>query len=180
MNKISDKVSFDALCTMAGVRTMEDFDDNFGETYSYAYKDALANGMTEDEAEDTACQAEGEERDEACKSYHDAVMHVCDKLFAEHHLTLVPIFPRRAKANALVRAYEFRVVPEGGWNVALSEIRQTINGVGVFQFASNRELCESGPWPVRQAVLHHLHWIFDWTRVYEGGTTAMMIERRLR
>jgi hypothetical protein len=184
----SCQVSFDDLCRMAKVRTMEDFDSDLmdnGSAYPYVYKQALEDGKSEADAEQAALTAATEEETEATNKYHDAVMGVVDRLFSEHKLLLMPVYTRRhkrliAQRKASERAYEFRVVPQGTWTEALLEIRQTLNGAGPFYFGSNAELTESGPWTVRQAVLSHLHWIFEWFSVYEGGSCSSRIDRALR
>ncbi len=199
MKHVSNKVSFDELCRWAKVDTMEQVDDRLCENadiYGEVYGQALEDGMSEANAEATAIEAEASEREEQTNRYHDAVMGVCEQLFKEHRLVLEPVLSRRQRAYARKhpsqsdpRAYEFRVLPAYAgctlglawdWNAALSAIRETINGVGMFRFESNAELLSSGPYTVRQAVLQHLHWVFDWPRVYEGSTARSMIERRLR
>jgi hypothetical protein len=49
---------------------------------------------------------------------------------------------------------------------ATRELSETVGGVGYFHFGSVKELTDSGPWTVREAVLGHLGWMKDWYEVY--------------
>jgi hypothetical protein len=174
---ISDIVTVDDLAGQFGAEHIDSFDERVSmnsETYGYVYREALARGMTEEEAEEAARRAEDEEREEAVGRYADAITSVADRLYGEHGLELVPRNPRGG------RAWEFKVVPRISWEDAANHIRETINGVGQFYFESLRDFLESGPWTARQAVLSHLHWIADWPRVYGSGTASSMVDRQLR
>jgi hypothetical protein len=169
---LKSEVTIDRLCTILGVETLSDWSDGLDgcETYSHVYKEVLASGASESEAEEQAGQAESDELGEATEKYRAAVLAVAERLFAEHRLTLV----ERADK------WSYRVVPEKSWLDSLGAIVQTINGVGTFEFRNARELCESGPWTPRQAVLSHLGWIADWPDVYEGSKAKSLVERQLR
>ena len=89
-------VTVDDLAKQFKVDTLEDFDQQVSEaesSYSYVYKEALGEGMSEEEAEQAAMKAEQAERDEAVTKYMDAITAVADDLYGKHGLTLVPIRP---------------------------------------------------------------------------------------
>jgi hypothetical protein len=94
-------IDIDQIARLLGIPTWEKFSAHFdyGDTYHYAYKyaydEAIKDGSSEDEAVGTAeakgQEAEWEAEDEAFKNYYDALMHVAEKIFGEHHLQLVPV-----------------------------------------------------------------------------------------
>jgi hypothetical protein len=168
MRSLSNKITFDQLCKMFDVETMDDFQERLLE-YDWFHCDV--DGC-EHESE-TSCpglRGEQEAQDEAIKNYLQAVIAVAEKLFGEHDLLIVP------DGNAL----EYKIVPKTSWKVSADKIRETINGVGYFSFSSVKEFCDSGPYTPRQAVLSHLGWISDWGAVYGDGSAKSMVERRMR
>ncbi len=176
--KISDVVTIDDIAKDFKVDSVGDYDEKVlhsgGGSYDFVYKQALEAGKTEEQAEEAAREAEDEERDEAVGKYMDAVMFVADRLYGEHGLTLVP------KHKGKHQSYDFKVVPEKSWEDAADRIRQTINGVGYFEFNNLRDFLTSGPYTPREAVMEHLHWIASWPEVYGEGKPGSMVERRMR
>ena len=176
--QVSVTLSIDTLCKLLGVTTLEDYADKLDcynwEAYQHIHGEALAAGLSEEEADEKARQAEDVERDSACEAYRDAVVYAAEKLFGEHGLTLVE--KRRPKGET----YEWNVVPLLSWKAAADLIRRTINGVGIFEFTSTREFLDSGPYTPKQAVMQHLHWIKRWPDVYGEPKPQAMIERRMR
>jgi hypothetical protein len=168
-------ITLNELCRAFHVETIDDFQErvtmNGDRTYGCVYRDALAEGASEEDAEKRALDAESEELGEACDRYRSAVLSVAEKLFKEHKLSLTEMKRDR---------FRFRVTPDETWRDAAREIIQTINGVGMFRFESVREFCASGPWTPKEAVLGHLHWIADWPDVYEGTKARSMVDRALR
>jgi hypothetical protein len=174
-------VTLDRLCKDMGVETLDDFyerviDNDY--TYSETYKWAIGEGKSEEEAEEIARKAEEASLSEASDKYMDAVVSVARELYAEHELDLT-----EDPKNCL----QFHVSPTKkdkrgrlDWRSSLECIRQTINGVGMFEFDSVDCLLESGPYTELSAAMQHLHWIIDWPRVYGNGTAKSMVQRRLR
>jgi hypothetical protein len=179
----SNKIDFDALCKMAKVKTLSDFEErismNGSDTYLYVYRQAAEDGKSEREAEEAASLAESYEVSDACQSYYDAVISVFDKVFEKHKLFLTPINSRKRPSTM---PFEFRVesMRTGGWREALDCIRHTINGVGLFEFSNVEQLADSIPATYRSAVLSHLHWIVEYPNVYDGTSMRSMIERNMR
>jgi hypothetical protein len=175
----SNKVNVDRLCALLGVDSFPDWDERLMQcdtgTYGYALDEALREGKSQEEAEQIAMKVEGDEREEAYNKRYDAVLAVAEDVFGKHGLNLVPV-----KGHETDRPWEYRIVPQESWKDALTRIRITINGVGMFEFANDKEFCESIPCTVRECVLTHLHWIKDWYEVYEGGKASSRIERRMR
>lgn len=175
---ISDVVDLDEIARDFKLTTITDYDDSiidsFADTWSHARKEALSEGMSEDEADEKAREAEQAERDEAVGHYMDAILRVADKLYGEHGLVLEP------KHKGKGRSFEYKVAPEKSWSDAANKIRETINGVGMFEFRDLQDFLRSGPYTARQAVLSHLHWIADWPSVYGEGTPRSMVDRQMR
>lgn len=97
------KLDFDELAKNLGLPTWEKWSEHFdyGETWSYVFKEAkeeaLRDGKDEDEAEaiaeEKAMEAEQEQELEEFNRYYDNLMHVAEKVFGEHGLSLVPADP---------------------------------------------------------------------------------------
>jgi hypothetical protein len=150
MRQVKDVVTFDRLCQILKVDSLDTFSERLFE-------------YDNDDVDD-------ESHDEEITQYKNAVVGVAEDLFAKHGLSLVE---RKDK-------WSYKVVPVESWASSCREIVQTINGVGYFEFRGARELCESGPWTMRQAVLTHLGWIADWPDVYEGRKARSLVEGRMR
>jgi hypothetical protein len=172
--QLSDKTDIDVLAEMLGLpswSTVEGMNEQyFAEAGSTAYRQALDEGESEEDAQEASFDAETEANTDLWKKWYDAVQRAADELFGQHNLELDPITGRRKNP----RPFEFRIVPtsagKNGWDVAANKIRETINGVGMFHFNNLREFLESGPYTARQAVLTHLSYIKRYPDVY--GTTS--------
>jgi hypothetical protein len=143
------------------------------EAWSEARKQALGEGATESEAEEAGSAAEQEAGTDLFRNWRGAVLAAAEELFGEHGLRLEPVGDPR-------RSFDFRLLPEHSWEDAADRIAQTITGIGMFSFASGRELMESGPWTARQAVLGHLHWIRQRPEVYGTASAGRIYERAWR
>ena len=110
------------------------------------------------------------ERDEAWIRYSNALESCCKKLLELHHLDLSPT----------KKPWLFKIVPKESWEKSAAEVMQTINGHGLFYFASLRIFLDSGPYTPRAAVLTHLHWLKKWPEVYEGTKASRMFDRMYR
>lgn len=177
LGDVSDSLDVDQLANLLGVKPLNDIDyesGNYGYFIDMFKREALDDGMSEDDAQSYAeekAQAEEQaEVDKAFLEYKDAIDHVAEKLFNEHGLDLT--------WNA--KKFVYKIAPQKDWKDAADKIRMTINGVGRFEFSSLKEFLDSGPYTAREAVLSHLGWIPQWIAVYEGGTAAGMVDRRMR
>lgn len=146
--------------------------DYFWETGDYAYKQAIDDGASEEEAEKAREDAEHEADTEMFHQWHSGVMAAAEHLFGEHRLTLVP-----ANKKPDRYPYEYRVIPQKSWEDAAAAIVETINGVGMFEFNGVKDFLASGPYTPRNGVLTHLHWIKRHPEVY-GDRSAQDIYRR--
>ena len=156
----SNRIDMDRICKLLKVQTLEDFRERIWDL-------------------------QAEEESETVNAYIDAVMYVMKECFDKHGLELVAVRPKGKRALKdwdPDRAWEYRVQPCPGrdWCDCANNIRATINGVGMFGFASLHEFLDSGPYTAREAVLTHLGWCPDWYDVYEGGKASSRVERRLR
>jgi hypothetical protein len=171
---VKDKLNTDEIAKLFDIDTYEDLHerniDNLFEAGSYARKEALDSGASEEEAEAAEMKAEEEADTELFHQWHDGVMAAAEYLFEKHRLVLVPV----KKSDY---PFEYRVVPEKSWEDAATAIVETINGVGYFHFSSLREFLDSGPYTPRSAVLTHLHYTARYPEVY-GDTSARRIYER--
>jgi hypothetical protein len=180
----SDKIDIDNLADMLGLPAwskVEDMNEQYlSEAGSAAYKDALDEGDSEEDAQEASFAAQDEANTDLWKKWYDAVKQAAYELFGLHKLELDPIEGRRKNP----RPYEFRIVPatagKYGWEQAANEIRETINGVGMFHFNDLREFLESGPYTARQAVLTHIQYIKRYPDVYGTASAHSLYERNFR
>jgi len=176
--KASDKIDADELAKMFDLPTYDDLHehnlDYIWETGNYAYKEALDDDASEEEAEAARDKAEQEADQELFENWHGALMSAADYLFEEHGLTLVPM------RSGEDYPFEFRVAPETSWEDAAHKIVETINGVGYFHFDSLRDFLDSGPYTPRAATLEHLHYINRFPEVYGGHSARSIFDRHFR
>ena len=165
---ISDVLTLNQVTDLIGVDSFDDWLDRY---------DSYANfPFDHDLSEEENYEREASQRDEDATNYIDAVVSVAEKLLGEHKLTL-----REEKTRKMGTVYRVLPVAKRGWLDALGELRETINGVGYFEFSSTKELLSSGPYiSPKQGVLQHLHWIKRFPDVYGCGSVSHMLERALR
>jgi hypothetical protein len=139
--------------------------DNIAESGTFAENEARKEGKSEDETLRLREKAESATQDELYHRWHTAVMTTVENLLEKHKLGLVP----RNKRLAYPDTYHLRAL--SGWADAARELITTINGVGLFEFRSAKEMQAVGPYAtMRQAVLHHIGWVPNYARVY--GTSS--------
>lgn len=177
MDEKTDKISMEQLAKDFGLPSWERLEelneDYTGEAFVAAQKEALADGQSEEDAEEAGMDAEQVVRDELFGKWHDGVISAVGDLFAEHGLELT-------SASKGEYPFEYRVTPTTSWEDAALKIMTTINGVGQFEFNNLREFLDSGPYTPRQAVLSHLHWIKDWPEVYGERSARDRFDRAWR
>ena len=166
------------IAGLLGLYTFDALDDDSMdyrfEAGQHAYEEALRRGLDEDAAETARDYAEEEISRDLFSQWHGAVMQAAERLFDAHGLKLVPVHPRHLQCT------QFKVLPTTTWKNAANEIRKTINGVGMFYFASVREFCNAMPDTPRGTALTHLHWLVEYPRVYGTTTARSMYERAFR
>jgi hypothetical protein len=173
MTKLKNTLTMDKLAGLFGLPTLDTVYDNsidyVAECGGWAEVYALRGGATEAEAESARDAAEAEANTEVYDKWYTGVTNAAERLFEAHGLRLV------ARRNG-----SFAVKPAKSWDDALTQIRETINGVGYFYFASNREFLLSGPYTPMQAVLSHLHWTADYPAVYGEESAKRTYENACR
>jgi hypothetical protein len=173
MAKVKDVVTIDELASDFDLPSWEDIDelniDYTLEAGSYAHREAIEEGATEEEAEEAALKAQDEASAEIYRNWHDGVERAAEELFGEHGLELVG----RGKKEPY---YEYKVIPKESWRDAADRIRETVNGVGYFHFNDLQEFLDSGPYTPRQAVLSHLHLTKDYPAVYGTPSARSIFE----
>jgi len=153
----SDILELQQLTKLLGLPDYDDTLENALEPQSdSAYAWESGNEEARQEAEQKAADA-------ISKCIYDAIVATADHVFGQHGLELLPSS----------KTWRFKVVPVSwcrrgqSWADALTLIRDTIRGVGMFDTGrTNREFCAYGPWTVREAVLVHLHHMKHRAEVY--------------
>lgn len=145
---------FEQLLSVMRVK-QPDFDECECEgVFSYVYEEAIADGLDEDRATEKALDAESLEQNRLYVKWRDNAERVLEDVFYEHNLLL--FFDKGTVT----------ILPKSKWRAAAQKLVTTINGVGMFEFQDEDELCASIPCNMRQAVLSHVHWIRYWPAVY--------------
>lgn len=178
---VSDKITAERLAEILGLPQPEDFFEGLEvspEAYNYAYTHALQEGMSEEEAEEFAMEAERDEMDEAMRMYWDGLESAAERLFEEHGLEVDRVMKGRGAKRAWTG--EYKIEPIDSWRDAASKIMETVNGVGIFTYYSLKEFLDSGPWTPRQAVLEHLGWIKYYPEVYGSSSAQGIFEGAFR
>lgn len=169
--KLSDKLTFDALASLLGIREYDSIHegslDYIFSVGDYASEQALKEGATEAEAEEAGMKGQEEADASLFKAYEGALESAADDAFEKVGLVLVP----------LKSGYEFQIKPKKDWKDAANEIRELINGYGPFYFATLKEFLDSGPYTAREAVLSHLGWVKDYGAVYGDRSPQAKFER---
>jgi hypothetical protein len=174
MNELADSI---------GVSHPDDVWDTMsmssGELYSYAYSEALEEGMSEEEAEEFAQRAEREELDEQMRQYVGAVESAAEYLYGQHKLVVT--IPTKIVDGEEVQIWDkIRIEPAETWRAAAAEIMETINGVGMFHYWSVKEFLDSGPYTPCEAVMEHLGYIKRYPDVYGGQSAQGMVDSSMR
>ena len=173
MTKLKNTLTMDKLTGLFGLPTLDTvYDSSFdyvAECGGWAEVYALRGGATEEEAESARVAAETEANTEVCDKWYAGVTGAAERLFEVHGLRLV----KRRDGS-------FTVKPVKSWDDALTQIRETINGVGYFHFSNNAEFLRSGPYTPMQAVLSHLHWTADYPAVYGEESAKCIYENAWR
>lgn len=183
MNQYNDKLNMDDITKLLGVDSLSNFDDRImycvdSGAYSFAFKEAKSEGKSDEEAEELAMKAESEEQSEYSNNYYDAVMFAAEWLFGKHGLQLHPV---KVKGKEVSRPWEYKVIPSTSWDVAFTSIRETINGVGMFDAYNAKEFMKSTCCTTaRQCVLMHLHWMRDYCSIFGESSISSIIDRRMR
>lgn len=165
----TDRINVDRLAAMFGLPSWDDVDERNLDYYAECAHAAANAGADSDspDALDAYDAATQEAQSEVWAKWHGGVMSAAESLFGSHGLVLVGV-PVKGKLDP--HPYEWRIVPRMTWENAANWIRETINGVGVFHFATLREFLDYGPYTARHAVLAHLGAIASYPEVY--GTTS--------
>lgn len=194
---VTNRYTYAELASFLGVESPEDHAEGVWESvvggdYSWTKEEAIrqlreaaapgSEAPTEEQVEEKCQEITDEvidgECDECDKRYRGAIRTVAENLFSEHLLELTEVEEEGKESYFVVEPKKDSTT---GWYRAASKIIDTINGVGMFEFRTVRELVESGPYPtIEQAVLQHAHWISSYPEVYEGTKAKFLVERRLR
>ena|ERR1022692_2311935 len=161
------------LCNLLQVKSWDDIEESNQDAWiDYnveAHKQALANGLSEGEADDAASTAEGEARDEDYRKWLSAFEKMAETYFAYHRLNIEKVNNKKF--------FGYKVTSDD-WDNSALDVMSTINGVGYFGFNSLKEFKASIPVKSsRQVTLQHLHWIRYYGEVYGEMTPSRIMDR---
>jgi hypothetical protein len=171
LKELTDKINIDELAKLLGLTSWDE-----QEEYALSYITEAA-GIEEGDSDAEVERKEMAVQDDVYRNWHDAVESVADEIFDQHNMELQPLVARGRKQVA----YEYRIVPRVSWADVASKLIDTINGVGMWEFNSVKELKEVGPYnTVKQAVLAHLGHIKRRPEVYGTSSPRTLYERAWR
>lgn len=125
------------------------------EVMSAAKEQAIKDGYTDEEAEEKALEAEGEEMNRIYKEYSSAVLKTLNYLFEFHELELTQLNKH------------YWLVAKKSWKEAADKVAITITGYGMFEYNSGKELRDIGPYKnYCEAIIKHLHWLRYYPDIY--------------
>lgn len=185
MAKCNTRIDIDRLIKILDVTHPDSVLDNITmhggsiENYNYAYDEAIAEGMSEEDAEEAALQAEQAALDEVMDQYYAALESAAQDLFGAHGLD-VEIPTKKIEGRDVRLLDEIKVSPQTSWKNAAGHIMETINGVGMFVYQDVDEFLESGPYTPCEAVMNHLEWIGSYPEVYGVSSARRRIEGSMR
>jgi hypothetical protein len=150
--------------------TSEEMDENnFGSfygSYDSAYKQAIDDGYTDEEAEEKGREAEDEEYSSLFKEYTASVERTIRYLLNFHELDLVE------------NKNKYYIEPHISWEKSAALVKETINGYGTFYFETVKEFKECGPYKnYCEAVIQHIHWLKYYPEVYGARGYQSVYER---
>jgi hypothetical protein len=177
MKPLSSKINIDELAVLFGLPAFDTVDDMNIDYYAAvgdAARRACEDNTPEAKVEVAIEAAETEARDEIFHKWYGAVLRAVEPILEKHGLVLNPCSTKEEYP------YEFRLAPAVSWRSAADRVRQTINGVGMFEFNTLREFLSSGPYTARAAVLEHTHWIPRWSEVYGEDSARTRYNRAWR
>ena len=138
------------------------------DTYAAIFVEALADGASEEEAEEAAREAEGQALEELEGRQLNALESAGRQLLEGIGLDLEEL-----------GSGHWRVIPLESWSEAARQVVAVLVGYG-FDVAGRRDLRERGPYGTdREAVLAHLFWARERPNVYGTPSGARLYERAL-
>jgi len=156
--------------------------DYLSEVRSYAHKEAIDDGHSDDKAEEIADKAEAEEMDNLYRQWENGVTSAIEYLFNNHKLNFVIKEEKKLHKDKNGKEWPYTIKhyfisPENSWEDAANAIKETINGVGMFYFTDLQEFIGSS---AQETICMHLHWLKDYPRVYGTSNVHTIYESAWR
>jgi hypothetical protein len=168
--------TFDEAADFCGVPRVFNYLDNWGnhsDFWGECYESAVRDlGMSDEKAQETATGMQMKAETRIWEEYIDAVEDAFSTLMGHLDLAVKRIYPKGGVGA-------FVVTPKRSWKDSAKEVVELINGVGYFEFPSVKALLDSGPYTPREAVIEHIGYAKDYSRIYGGPSAADQIERNM-
>ena len=140
------------------------FDCDSG-AYSYAYDEAIADGFTDEEAEEKGREAEDEERGEEYRKHKDRFVSCLNYVL------------RFADLELEEDKYKWYIRPQTSWKHSAAKMAEVITGYGTFEFNSALALKEGLPADTyAEAVIVHIHWLKYGPEIYGGRSYSSIMD----
>lgn len=167
--RVSNTISIADLTAISCMRNPDHVWDEICDSsisiYPEAYKKYIAQGKSENEAEELALDAQSNWSDEQFVKYMDELeAKACKNLyFYDLNLSIHHHFHGK---SARLKRIEYSVSPSISWKSSLTKLRHLMGAIGTFAY-SNQELLDSlGTNSPKQAVMNCIHYISHHREVY--------------
>ncbi len=177
----STKTTIDNVASMFGLPSWDDVTEsnwqNLADLRNHVFQYRIKEGDSEEEAEAKADKAEQDEDLCIYRKWYDAVIAAVTPSLEAHGLCLVDCY----KDPTSGRSYNLKYTTSVNWIHTVYSIRKTVNGVGYFEFSSNKEMRTSGPYDGwRGTAMNHIGWVTSWWEVYGETSPKRAYERHFR
>ena len=167
-NSLKDVFTLDEIAKALGLPAYDDFEERSSEFIAEAgwaaNKEARAEGLSADEAQEQDFEAQDEAQKELFSNWKQAVLRAWDAVLDPHELQ----YEETKKG--------FFVSPKKSWESTARQVLDTIDGVGVQRVGDTLEqFLEYGPYKnAREAVLSNFWQIRNYPEVY-GATSVRRV-----
>lgn len=170
----ADLLDIYEIAKKLGLPDYSDFEENNNEyvweSGNAYHQQAIADGASEEEAEEKRYRGEEEAQKELFSNWSGAVMRAAEEIWGFHHLKI-------DKASAFVSDVDYYIEPVHGktWYDVAAEIARTINGVGLAHVPVEDYRRNSRQW-----VMKHLGSMQVQPEVYGTASAERIYEQSFR
>ena len=136
---------------------------SWDEEYSHIQNEAIADGFTDEEAEEKRIEAQHAAQSDAFDEYVKKLKRAVNYVLGFSGLELEEV-----KGVYYIAPVDGTSI--AAWHAAADKMAEVITGYGAFEYRDGQELKDAGPYKTySDAILQHLHWLRHGPAVYGGG-----------
>lgn len=164
------KIDIDRMAKILRVPTLAAYEETLTDydagTFSYVYKAAIEEGLSDDQARDKAMDAEWQEQSVACTEYRDKLVAIWEQEIEKVGLVCSELSTQRN---------QFSIMPKTSWKDAANEMRTIVQGIGGWYTNTLKEFLATGPYTPRSMVDNHLGYVGQQWELYGYSKPATRI-----